>query len=57
MSGASSERVHREGYSSCGEKRFNPLTEPGLYFSPELTAAIEADSSRGEVEMPEADPG
>lgn len=43
-------------YSSYSEEGFNPLAEPGLYFSPELTAAIEKDSSGGEVGYLDGDP-
>ncbi|HET6940594.1 MAG TPA: DUF3828 domain-containing protein [Sphingomicrobium sp.] len=43
-------------YSSYGQEGFNPLAAPGLYFSPELTAAIERDSSGGEVGYLDGDP-
>lgn len=43
-------------YSSYSEEGFNPLAEPGLYFSPELTGAIEKDSSGGEVGYLDGDP-
>lgn len=43
-------------YSGYHEESFNPLAEPKLYFSPELTAAIEKDSSGGEVGYLDGDP-
>ena len=43
-------------YSSYREEGFSPLADPGLYFSPELTAAIEKDSSGGEVGYLDGDP-
>jgi hypothetical protein len=43
-------------YNAYGKAGFNPLAEPALYFSPELTAAIEKDSSGGEVGYLDGDP-
>lgn len=43
-------------YSAYGKGGFSPLAEPKLYFSPDLAAAIEKDSSGGEVGYLDGDP-
>jgi hypothetical protein len=43
-------------YSGYRQDGFNPLADPKLYFSPELTAAIAKDSSGGEVGYLDGDP-
>lgn len=43
-------------YSAYGKDGFSPLAKPELYFSPDLTAAIEKDSSGGEVGYLDGDP-
>lgn len=43
-------------YSEYNAEGFSPLSDPKLYFSPELTAAIEKDSSDGEVGYLDGDP-
>lgn len=43
-------------YSAYRMEGFSPLAEPKLYFSPELTAAIEKDSAGGEVGYLDGDP-
>jgi hypothetical protein len=60
LAGAQAAQAPREFiekiYESYSEEGFNPLAEPGLYFTPELTAAIEKDSSGGEVGYLDGDP-
>ena len=43
-------------YAGYSHEGFNPLAEPKLYFTPELTKAIEKDSSGGEVGYLDGDP-
>jgi len=43
-------------YAGYGHEGFNPLAETKLYFTPELTKAIEKDSAGGEVGYLDGDP-